>query len=90
MIIQGGEIEFLIDQIVQRKGKAAGDDLLTEHHGQQQAVILSGFVAGHGCDLLARDIAIVMPEVLYNLNVEVTGDQRSSAANRRDADGHPG
>ncbi len=32
--IQDTEVEFMIDQIVQCKGKAAGDILFTEHYGQ--------------------------------------------------------
>jgi hypothetical protein len=45
--IQSTEVKFMIDQIVQRKGKAARNDLLRQDHWQQQAVALLGFVAGH-------------------------------------------
>lgn len=38
--VHGGEGNFMIDQVVQREAEAAGDDLLTEHHGQQQAIVL--------------------------------------------------
>jgi hypothetical protein len=45
--VHGGEVEFVVDQIVQCEGKTAGDDLFRQHDWQQQAVALLGFVAGH-------------------------------------------
>ena len=46
--IHAREVEFVIDQIVQCKCETARNDLFTEHHRQQQAVAVLGFVAGHG------------------------------------------
>lgn len=53
--IQGLEVEFVVDQIVQCEGEAAGEDLLGQHHGQQEAVAVLGFVAGH----LVREIIAI-------------------------------
>ena len=35
--VQCTEVEFMVDQVVQREGKADGDDLFRQDHGQQQA-----------------------------------------------------
>lgn len=37
----------MINQVVQCEGEAAGDDLLRQDDGEQQAVAVLGFVAGH-------------------------------------------
>ncbi len=47
LCIQGVQVEFVVYKIVQRESKAAGDDLLRSDHGQQQAVVVLGFIAGH-------------------------------------------
>lgn len=46
--IQGFEVEFLIDQLIQCEGESAGDNLLRQDHGQHQAVEVLWFGAGHG------------------------------------------
>jgi hypothetical protein len=53
--IQRTEVELMVDQVVQRKGKTAWDDLLRQDHRQQQAVAILGFVAGHG---MSENVAI--------------------------------
>ena len=46
--VHGREIQLVLDQVIQRKGKAARNNLLGEFHRQHEAVALAGFVAGHG------------------------------------------
>ena len=46
--IQRGQIKLVVYQIIQCEGKTAGDDLLRQNDGQQQAIAVLGFVAGHG------------------------------------------
>ena len=46
--VQGLQVEFVVDQVVEREGKAARHDLFSQHDRQQQAVAFLGFVAGHG------------------------------------------
>ena len=45
--VQLAQVQFMFDQMVQRKFKAAGLNLLAHHNRQQQTVSFAGFVAGH-------------------------------------------
>ena len=49
--IQVAQIQLVIDEVVQRKGKTARHDLLRQHHGQHQRMAITGLVARH-CGLL--------------------------------------
>ncbi len=44
---QGTDVELVINLVVQRARKAAGDNLFTKHHTRQQTVVILGFAAGH-------------------------------------------
>lgn len=55
----------MADQVVQCEGKAAGDDLLRQNHGQQQAVVILGFLARHGAISLPRCVAKDMPTEVF-------------------------
>ena len=67
--VQGGEVEFVVYEIVQCEGEAAGDELLTQHDRQQQVVAVLGFVAGHVCGLLEREKCRRHASFFYSLNV---------------------
>lgn len=70
----------MVDQVIQRKFKGAGLQLLGEHHRQQQRVAMDGFVAGPcrnvgklGAGIHHRRRAAGF---LHRLNVKVTGTLR--------------
>ncbi len=52
--IERREVQFVIDQVVQREFEAAGLDLFTEHHGQQPWVAVYRLVSGHAQLLYSR------------------------------------
>jgi S-formylglutathione hydrolase FrmB len=55
----------MVDQVVQCKGKAAGDDLLGQDHRQQQAIVVLGFVSGHGAISFAECNAKGVPDTVF-------------------------
>jgi hypothetical protein len=46
--VQPRQVQFMIDQQIQREFERATLDLLVQHHGQQPRAAIYGLVAGHG------------------------------------------
>ena len=74
----GAAVEFVIDPVVKRKGKAAGNDLLGQGDGQHRLL--------RSWDLQRAMVAIslpgwnanVVPEFFYSLNVKISRRRRRS------------
>ena len=45
--VQGPQVKFVVDQVVQCEGKTARHDLFGQHHRQHQRVVITGLVARH-------------------------------------------